>query len=126
MQESLTFIQIPAGAEEHSRECREQEYKDRLGSCKPCRQCDAGQELSKVGAPPTFCYAFVSSPAHLGKREVGKQKIHNRPLQWASLELQLQSSRLFQGDYPVEQPGLIYDFLSLMWEQRGSAGPSCL
>ncbi|XP_008306687.1 tumor necrosis factor receptor superfamily member 19-like [Cynoglossus semilaevis] len=38
---------IPAGAEEESRECREQEYKDRFGICKPCRQCDAGQELSK-------------------------------------------------------------------------------
>ncbi|XP_017275624.1 tumor necrosis factor receptor superfamily member 19 isoform X1 [Kryptolebias marmoratus] len=34
-------------AMEESRECREQEYKDRFGSCKPCKQCDAGQELSK-------------------------------------------------------------------------------
>ncbi|XP_055370016.1 tumor necrosis factor receptor superfamily member 19 isoform X2 [Betta splendens] len=38
---------IPAGAEEPSRQCREQEYKDRSGNCKPCKQCDAGQELSK-------------------------------------------------------------------------------
>ncbi|XP_037632126.1 tumor necrosis factor receptor superfamily member 19 [Sebastes umbrosus] len=38
---------IPVGAEEESRECREQEYKDRFGNCKPCKQCDAGQELSK-------------------------------------------------------------------------------
>ena len=55
-QESLTFTkrlfpQIPVGAEEETRECREQEYKDRFGSCRPCRQCDAGQELSKVGTP---------------------------------------------------------------------------
>lgn len=52
----LTFIrgrppQVAAGAEEQTRECREQEYKDRFGSCKPCRQCDAGQELSQVGTP---------------------------------------------------------------------------
>lgn len=56
MRESLTFIhgrpsQIPAGAEERTRECREQEYKDRFGSCKACKQCGAGQELSKVGTP---------------------------------------------------------------------------
>ncbi|XP_059187876.1 tumor necrosis factor receptor superfamily member 19 [Centropristis striata] len=38
---------IPVGAEEETRECREQEYKDRFGNCKPCKQCDAGQELSK-------------------------------------------------------------------------------
>uniref|UniRef100_A0A8D2ZQJ8 TNF receptor superfamily member 19 n=1 Tax=Scophthalmus maximus TaxID=52904 RepID=A0A8D2ZQJ8_SCOMX len=43
----LTVSQIPARAEEESRECREQEYKDRFGTCKPCKQCDAGQELSK-------------------------------------------------------------------------------
>ncbi|KAK1900405.1 Tumor necrosis factor receptor superfamily member 19 [Dissostichus eleginoides] len=41
---------IPVGAEEETRECREQEYKDRFGSCRPCKQCDAGQELSKVGS----------------------------------------------------------------------------
>ncbi|KAM9734021.1 tumor necrosis factor receptor superfamily member 19-like [Menidia menidia] len=35
------------GAVEETRECREQEYKDRSGSCRPCKQCDAGQELSK-------------------------------------------------------------------------------
>ncbi|KAF3692967.1 Tumor necrosis factor receptor superfamily member 19 TRADE Toxicity and JNK inducer Precursor [Channa argus] len=40
-------VLIPARAEEETRECREQEYKDRFGSCKPCKQCDAGQELSK-------------------------------------------------------------------------------
>ncbi|KAM9801614.1 tumor necrosis factor receptor superfamily member 19 [Neosynchiropus ocellatus] len=39
--------QIPATAVEDSRECREQEYKDRFGNCKPCKLCDAGQELSK-------------------------------------------------------------------------------
>lgn len=38
---------IHVRAEEESRECREQEYKDRFGNCKPCKQCDAGQELSK-------------------------------------------------------------------------------
>ncbi|XP_036005584.1 tumor necrosis factor receptor superfamily member 19 isoform X1 [Fundulus heteroclitus] len=38
---------IHVGAVEGSRECREQEYKDRSGNCKPCKQCDAGQELSK-------------------------------------------------------------------------------
>ncbi|XP_057694489.1 tumor necrosis factor receptor superfamily member 19-like [Corythoichthys intestinalis] len=38
---------IPVWAEEESRECREQEYKDSFGNCKPCKQCDAGQELSK-------------------------------------------------------------------------------
>ncbi|XP_026155024.1 tumor necrosis factor receptor superfamily member 19 [Mastacembelus armatus] len=38
---------IPVRAEDDSRECREQEYKDRFGNCKPCKQCDAGQELSK-------------------------------------------------------------------------------
>lgn len=38
---------IPVRAEEETRECREQEYKDRFGNCKPCKQCDAGQELSK-------------------------------------------------------------------------------
>ncbi|XP_019950426.2 tumor necrosis factor receptor superfamily member 19 isoform X2 [Paralichthys olivaceus] len=38
---------IPVRAEEETRECREQEFKDRFGNCKPCKQCDAGQELSK-------------------------------------------------------------------------------
>lgn len=38
---------IPARAGEEARDCREQEYKDRFGNCKPCKQCDAGQELSK-------------------------------------------------------------------------------
>ncbi|XP_022624590.1 tumor necrosis factor receptor superfamily member 19-like isoform X1 [Seriola dumerili] len=38
---------IHVKAEEETRECREQEYKDRFGNCKPCKQCDAGQELSK-------------------------------------------------------------------------------
>ncbi|GAA6218271.1 tumor necrosis factor receptor superfamily member 19 [Lates japonicus] len=38
---------IPVRAMEETRECREQEYKDRFGNCKPCKQCDAGQELSK-------------------------------------------------------------------------------
>lgn len=37
---------VPVLAEE-TRECREQEYKDRLGNCMPCKQCDAGEELSK-------------------------------------------------------------------------------
>uniref|UniRef100_A0A8C7XB26 Tumor necrosis factor receptor superfamily, member 19 n=1 Tax=Oryzias sinensis TaxID=183150 RepID=A0A8C7XB26_9TELE len=39
--------QMLVGAIEEARECREQEYKDRFGICKPCRQCEAGQELSK-------------------------------------------------------------------------------
>ncbi|XP_034556883.1 tumor necrosis factor receptor superfamily member 19-like isoform X3 [Notolabrus celidotus] len=34
-------------AEEETRECRELEFKDRFGNCKPCKQCDPGQELSK-------------------------------------------------------------------------------
>ncbi|KAM4627406.1 tumor necrosis factor receptor superfamily member 19-like [Polymixia lowei] len=38
---------VPVRAEEETRECREQEYKDQFGNCKPCKQCDAGQELSK-------------------------------------------------------------------------------
>ncbi|XP_041851397.1 tumor necrosis factor receptor superfamily member 19-like isoform X2 [Melanotaenia boesemani] len=38
---------IHVRAMEETRECREQEYKDRFGICKPCKQCDAGQELSK-------------------------------------------------------------------------------
>lgn len=38
---------VPASAEEEGRDCREQEYKDALGGCRACRQCDAGQELSK-------------------------------------------------------------------------------
>ncbi|XP_072316895.1 tumor necrosis factor receptor superfamily member 19-like [Eucyclogobius newberryi] len=38
---------IPAGAGEEIRDCKEQEYKDRFGNCKPCKQCDAGHELSK-------------------------------------------------------------------------------
>lgn len=38
---------IPSGASEEIRDCKEQEYKDRFGNCKPCRQCDAGYELSK-------------------------------------------------------------------------------
>ncbi|XP_061575071.1 tumor necrosis factor receptor superfamily member 19 [Cololabis saira] len=38
---------IHVRAMEETRECREQEYKDRFGNCKPCKQCDAGQELSK-------------------------------------------------------------------------------
>lgn len=61
MQQSLTHIngcssQVPARAEEQSRECREQEYKDRFGNCKACKQCDAGQELSKVS---TQCFTQV-------------------------------------------------------------------
>ncbi|XP_034023955.1 tumor necrosis factor receptor superfamily member 19-like isoform X2 [Thalassophryne amazonica] len=43
----IHFNLIPVRAEEETRECREQEYKDRFGNCKPCKQCDAGQELSK-------------------------------------------------------------------------------
>ncbi|KAM3875329.1 tumor necrosis factor receptor superfamily member 19-like [Diretmus argenteus] len=38
---------VPVRAEEETRGCREQEYKDQFGNCKPCKQCDAGQELSK-------------------------------------------------------------------------------
>lgn len=39
--------QVAIMAEER-RACREQEYKDQFGNCIACRQCDAGQELSKV------------------------------------------------------------------------------
>lgn len=89
---SLTFIhgrpsQIPAGAEERTRECREQEYKDGLGNCKACKQCDAGQELSKVsplcliwpcfnrvhaGKAGGICCAggaFIASPPYFGRRK---------------------------------------------------------
>lgn len=38
---------IPSGAAEETRDCKEQEYKDRSGNCKPCRQCEAGYELSQ-------------------------------------------------------------------------------
>lgn len=38
---------ISIWAEEETRECRELEFKDRFGNCKPCKQCDPGQELSK-------------------------------------------------------------------------------
>lgn len=61
MQESLTVLcssQVPVRAEEETRECREQEYKDRFGNCKPCKQCDAGQELSKVGTKMTYSVFF--------------------------------------------------------------------
>uniref|UniRef100_UPI0037E87F93 tumor necrosis factor receptor superfamily member 19-like isoform X2 n=1 Tax=Semicossyphus pulcher TaxID=241346 RepID=UPI0037E87F93 len=45
---SSTSTLIPVRAEEEeTRECREQEFKDPFGNCKPCKQCDAGQELSK-------------------------------------------------------------------------------
>ncbi|XP_028320941.1 tumor necrosis factor receptor superfamily member 19 isoform X2 [Gouania willdenowi] len=43
----IIYSTLTARAEEPSRECREQEYKDRFGICKACKQCDAGQELSK-------------------------------------------------------------------------------
>ncbi|XP_024139316.1 tumor necrosis factor receptor superfamily member 19 [Oryzias melastigma] len=43
----ISSDEMLVGAIEEARECREQEYKDRFGVCKPCRQCDAGQELSK-------------------------------------------------------------------------------
>lgn len=39
-------VMLTVKAEER-RGCREQEYKDKFGNCIPCRQCDAGQELSK-------------------------------------------------------------------------------
>lgn len=38
---------ISLEASEELRDCKEQEYKDRVGNCKPCRQCEAGYELSK-------------------------------------------------------------------------------
>ncbi|RXN14134.1 tumor necrosis factor receptor superfamily member 19-like protein [Labeo rohita] len=41
--DSLSFAVVA----EERRDCREQEYKDKFGNCIPCRQCDAGQELSK-------------------------------------------------------------------------------
>lgn len=44
---------------EELRECREQEYKDQSGRCIACRQCDAGQELSKVCK--LYCCALQSS-----------------------------------------------------------------
>lgn len=39
--------QVAIMAEER-RACSEQEYKDQFENCIACRQCDAGQELSKV------------------------------------------------------------------------------
>ncbi|XP_066555726.1 tumor necrosis factor receptor superfamily member 19 [Amia ocellicauda] len=42
----LCFFMFFAQAEELV-ECREQEYRDASGKCIPCKQCDAGQELSK-------------------------------------------------------------------------------
>lgn len=91
--------QIPARAEEETRECREQEYKDRFGNCKPCKQCDAGQELSKVGTKHffnLFCLSWMNRShnraqehfplrknyCHLfiwHKESVETQGIHNRP-----------------------------------------------
>ncbi|MBN3324940.1 TNR19 factor, partial [Atractosteus spatula] len=41
----LIFIQA-----EDPQDCREQEFRDKSGTCVACVQCDAGQELSKVGA----------------------------------------------------------------------------
>ncbi|XP_041652319.1 tumor necrosis factor receptor superfamily member 19-like isoform X2 [Cheilinus undulatus] len=38
---------IPVRAVEETRDCRELEFKDLFGNCKPCKQCDPGQELSK-------------------------------------------------------------------------------
>ncbi|TSN57772.1 Tumor necrosis factor receptor superfamily member 19 [Bagarius yarrelli] len=42
----LHLLLVAIVAEER-RACREQEYKDQFGNCIACRQCDAGQELSK-------------------------------------------------------------------------------
>ncbi|XP_053502788.1 tumor necrosis factor receptor superfamily member 19 isoform X1 [Ictalurus furcatus] len=42
----LHLLLVAIMAEER-RACREQEYKDQFGNCIACRQCDAGQELSK-------------------------------------------------------------------------------
>ncbi|KAK3531317.1 hypothetical protein QTP70_016283, partial [Hemibagrus guttatus] len=42
----LHLLLVAVMAEER-RACREQEYKDQFGNCIACRQCDAGQELSK-------------------------------------------------------------------------------
>ncbi|CAL8361022.1 unnamed protein product [Merluccius merluccius] len=43
----IYLLLVPVGAAEESRDCREQEYRDPLGTCKACKPCDAGQELSK-------------------------------------------------------------------------------
>ncbi|XP_066522219.1 tumor necrosis factor receptor superfamily member 19 isoform X2 [Hoplias malabaricus] len=43
----FTMLFLVAIMAEERRECREQEYKDLFGNCNACRQCDAGQELSK-------------------------------------------------------------------------------
>ncbi|XP_027003591.1 tumor necrosis factor receptor superfamily member 19 isoform X1 [Tachysurus fulvidraco] len=42
----LHLLLVAIMAEER-RACSEQEYKDQFGNCIACRQCDAGQELSK-------------------------------------------------------------------------------
>ncbi|XP_010883819.1 tumor necrosis factor receptor superfamily member 19 [Esox lucius] len=47
MLQVIYFSPVAVTSEEETRECREQEYKDQLGNCKQCLQCDAGQELSK-------------------------------------------------------------------------------
>lgn len=52
--------QVAIMAEER-RACREQEYKDQFGNCIACRQCDAGQELSKVWHVLLW---FLSCPFH--------------------------------------------------------------
>lgn len=46
MMMSLQTSLVPVLATE-TRECREQEYKDRHGNCMACKHCEAGQELSK-------------------------------------------------------------------------------
>ncbi|XP_056612395.1 tumor necrosis factor receptor superfamily member 19 [Triplophysa dalaica] len=43
----FAFCAMFAVRAEERRGCREQEYKGTFGNCVPCRQCDAGQELSK-------------------------------------------------------------------------------
>lgn len=62
---------------EETRECREQEYKDRFGNCKPCKQCDAGQELSKVRKQK--CYGVFNYPEvkHYGARSVKKYFVYS-------------------------------------------------
>lgn len=56
----LYSSQVAVMAEER-RACREQEYKDQFGNCIACRQCDAGQELSKVWH---VVFGFCSVPCH--------------------------------------------------------------
>lgn len=75
--------------------------------------------------------ASVSPPACSGNGEVWEHKRHttghfNRLPSSRSAAKTGSWRRSLHGDYLVGRPGVNYDFLSLMREQRGSSGPSRL